>query len=206
MFRWWWCWWWCEFNGFDGLRLWDLWVWWVLLWFFVVGIMVDGGCFWFVADFLLWDVWVWWWIRWWWWGWARCGFIVGWVHYGGGGYGLGRIWGLWAFGLDLGGLDQIWWHFGWLSFGGRLCGFTRERDRKIERKGRWKSRDWNWIFYIICWYNLYILRRFRKLVIAFFLVKNTPKLINKQLTNWAKIVNWKKKVSYCFFVVKNTLT
>ena len=43
---------------------------------------------------------------------------------------------------------------------------------------------------------LYILRGFRKLVIAFFPVKNTPKLINQQLKNKVKIVHWKKKVSY----------
>ena len=36
---------------------------------------------------------------------------------------------------------------------------------------------------------LYILRGFRKLVIAFFPVKNTPKLINQQLKNGVKIVN-----------------
>ena len=53
--------------------------------------------------------------------------------------------------------------------------------------------------------NLYILRGFRKLVIAFFPVKNTPKLINQQLKNWVKIVNWKKKVSF-FFTIKNTPT
>ena len=47
--------------------------------------------------------------------------------------------------------------------------------------------------------SLYILRGFRKLVITFFPVKNTPKLINEQLKNVVKIVNWKKKVSYCFF-------
>ena len=40
---------------------------------------------------------------------------------------------------------------------------------------------------------LYILRGFRKLAIAFFAVKNTPKLINQQLKNGVKIVNWKKK-------------
>ena len=43
---------------------------------------------------------------------------------------------------------------------------------------------------------MYILRGFRKLVIAFFPVKNTPKLINQQLKNEVKIVHWKKKVSY----------
>ena len=48
-------------------------------------------------------------------------------------------------------------------------------------------------------YYLYILREFKKLVITFFLVKNIPKLINQQLKNRVKIVNWQKKVSYCFF-------
>ena len=50
--------------------------------------------------------------------------------------------------------------------------------------------------------NIYRLRGFRKLVIAFFPVKNTLKLINQQLKNGAKIVNWKKKVNYCFFYCK----
>ena len=36
---------------------------------------------------------------------------------------------------------------------------------------------------------MYILRGFRTLVITFFPVKNTPKLINQQLKNWVKIVN-----------------
>ena len=47
--------------------------------------------------------------------------------------------------------------------------------------------------------NLYILRKFRKLVMAFFPTKNALKLINQQLKNWIKIVNWKNKVSYYFF-------
>ena len=47
--------------------------------------------------------------------------------------------------------------------------------------------------------SLYILRGFRKLVIAFLIVKNTPKLINHQLKNEVKIVNWQKKVSYYFY-------
>ena len=46
---------------------------------------------------------------------------------------------------------------------------------------------------------LYILRGFKKLVITFFFVKNIPKLINQQLKNGDKIVNWQKNVSYCFF-------
>ena len=51
-------------------------------------------------------------------------------------------------------------------------------------------------------YNLYILRQFRKLVIAFFPIKNTPKLINQQLKNEVKIVNWQKEVSYWLFYCK----
>ena len=45
-------------------------------------------------------------------------------------------------------------------------------------------------------YNLYILRQFRKLIINFFPIKNTPKLINQQLKNDVEIVNWQKEVSY----------
>ena len=40
------------------------------------------------------------------------------------------------------------------------------------------------------------------LVITFFPVKNTSKLINEQLKNMVKIVNQKKKVSYYFFYYK----
>ena len=49
---------------------------------------------------------------------------------------------------------------------------------------------------------MYILRGFRKLVITFFPVKNTHKLINKQLKNGVKMVNWKNKVCYYFFYCK----
>ena len=42
--------------------------------------------------------------------------------------------------------------------------------------------------YLLCIY-LYILRGFKKLVINFFPVKNTPKLINQQLKNRVKIIN-----------------
>ena len=49
-------------------------------------------------------------------------------------------------------------------------------------------------------YYLYILRGFRKLVIVFFfLVKNTYKLINQQLKNGIKIVNWQRKLVIVFF-------
>ena len=37
---------------------------------------------------------------------------------------------------------------------------------------------------------LYILRGFRNLIIVFFSIRNTPKLINQQLKNGVKIVNW----------------
>ena len=46
--------------------------------------------------------------------------------------------------------------------------------------------------------SLYILREFKKLVIAFFPIKNTLKLIYQQLTNEVKIVNWKKKLVFFF--------
>ena len=36
-------------------------------------------------------------------------------------------------------------------------------------------------------------------LVTFILFKNIPKLINQQLKNEVKIVNWKKKVSYFFF-------
>ena len=53
---------------------------------------------------------------------------------------------------------------------------------------------------------MYILRGFKKLVIIFFPVKNTPKLINQQLKNGVKIINWKRKLVIAFFIVKNTPT
>ena len=53
-----------------------------------------------------------------------------------------------------------------------------------------------WGFFILCvrtnfnyFTHFYILREFRKLVIAFFIVKNIAKLINQQLKNEVKIVN-----------------
>ena len=52
---------------------------------------------------------------------------------------------------------------------------------------------------------MYILRGFRKLVITFFPVKNTPKLINQQLKNDVKIVNWQKKLVIAYFTVKKYL-
>ena len=75
----------------------------------------------------------------------------------------------------------------------------------LQRKGNTKIPQ-NIYIYIYIYIYLYILRGFRKLVITFFPVKNTPKLINQQLKNGVKIVNWKKKISYYFFTVKNTPT
>ena len=49
--------------------------------------------------------------------------------------------------------------------------------------------------------SVYI-KRIQKVSYYFFPVKNTPKLINQQLKNETKIVNWKKKVSYYFFYCK----
>ena len=46
--------------------------------------------------------------------------------------------------------------------------------------------------------SVYI-KRIQKVSYCFFSVKNTLKLINQQLKNGVKIVNWQKKVSYCFF-------
>ena len=51
--------------------------------------------------------------------------------------------------------------------------------------------------YDIIYLSVYI-KRIQK-VNFFFPVKNTLKLINQQLKNEVKIVNWKKKVSYYFF-------
>ena len=52
--------------------------------------------------------------------------------------------------------------------------------------------------------SVYI-KRIQKVSYYFFPVKNTPKLINQQLKNEAKIVNWKKKkLVITFFIVKNT--
>ena len=52
--------------------------------------------------------------------------------------------------------------------------------------------------YNIIYLSVYI-KRIQKVNYFFFPVKNTLKLINQQLKNEVKIVNWKKKVSYYFF-------
>ena len=57
---------------------------------------------------------------------------------------------------------------------------AEERDRR--------ETDFLFNIILLCIY-LYILRGFKKLVINFFPVKNTPKLINQQLKNEIKIVN-----------------
>ena len=67
------------------------------------------------------------------------------------------------------------------------------------KKRKYKNTSKYIHIYIYIYIYLYILRGFRKLVITFFPVKNTHKLINDQLKNGVKIVNWQKKVSYCFF-------
>ena len=63
--------------------------------------------------------------------------------------------GLWAFGLDFGGVwiifGGIWvaigWCFWWLNVAEFwwkvLCVFARERDKKVKRIERWKSRKRN---------------------------------------------------------------
>ena len=55
------------------------------------------------------------------------------------------------------------------------------------------------IFSIFVNLSVYI-KRIQKVSYRFFFpVKNTLKLINQQLKNGVKIVNFKKKVNYCFF-------
>ena len=46
--------------------------------------------------------------------------------------------------------------------------------------------------------SVYI-KMIQKVSYCFFSVKNTLKLINQQLKNGVKIVNWQKKISYYFF-------
>ena len=53
--------------------------------------------------------------------------------------------------------------------------------------------------------SVYI-KRIQKVSYCFFPVKNTLKLINQQLKNKVKIVNWKRKLVITFFTVKNTPT
>ena len=60
-------------------------------------------------------------------------------------------------------------------------------DYKIKNLSKQKIQ--NTKLYIKKKIYLYILRGFRKLVIVFFPVKNTSKLINQQLKNGVKIVN-----------------
>ena len=59
--------------------------------------------------------------------------------------------GLWAFGLDFSGVCiifvGIWVVIGWLNVAEFwwkvLCVFARERDKKVKRNERWKSRKRN---------------------------------------------------------------
>ena len=63
-----------------------------------------------------------------------------------------------------------------------------ETNKKFKRRGLvFFLRTPYYLHYY--YYYLYILRKFKKLVIVFFSVKNTPKLINQQLKNEVKIVN-----------------
>ena len=48
-------------------------------------------------------------------------------------------------------------------------------------------------------------QRIQKVSYCFFTIKNTPKLINQQLKNGVKIVDWQKKVSYCLFYCQKYL-
>ena len=100
-----------------GCGLWDVWVWWVLLWFFAMGIGAFVG-------------------SWWWWGGGGVAVVVVrkdslWVysgdgvHCGGGGYSLG--WIQVAFGWRLGG---VLGGLVWLSFGGRFCVCLLGRETK----------------------------------------------------------------------------
>ena len=63
--------------------------------------------------------------------------------------------------------------------------------------GEKKERKLYWnILYYFSVQSVYI-KKIQKVSFFFFLVKNTPKLINQQqLKNIVKIVNWKKKESY----------
>ena len=49
--------------------------------------------------------------------------------------------------------------------------------------------------------TIYI-KRIQKVSYYFFSCKKVHKLINQQLKNEIEIINWKKKVSYCFFYSK----
>ena len=75
-------------------------------------------------------------------------------------------------------------------------------DCWMEKKRIRGKREWSFFFFFYQIVYTYILRGFRNLVITFFPVKNTSKLINQQLKNWVKIVNFQKKINYCFFYCK----
>ena len=77
-------------------------------------------------------------------------------------------------------------------------------DCWMEKKRIRGKREWSFFFFFFLSDSLYvyILRRFRKLIITFFPVKNTSKLINQQLKNYVKIVNCQKKINYYFFYCK----
>ena len=54
-------------------------------------------------------------------------------------------------------------------------------------------------------YSSVYIKRIQKVSYSFFSIKNTPKLINQQLKNGVKIVDWQKKVSYCLFYCQKYL-
>ena len=56
--------------------------------------------------------------------------------------------------------------------------------------------------YHVTWQLFYIMVLLNMKIKPYFNSISTPKLINQQLKNGVKIVNWKKKVSYCFFYCK----
>ena len=87
---------------------------------------------------------------------------------------------------------------------------SSKKGKKIHNEAQFLSSNFYYILYSISiLYDLYIyiylylsvyIKRIQKVGYCFFFsVKNTPKLINQQFKNEVKIVNWKKKVSYCLF-------
>ena len=60
---------------------------------------------------------------------------------------------------------------------------------QIEKIYGFKEKEIQKYLKIYTYIYIYILRGFRKLVITFFPVKDTPKFINQQLKNEIKIVN-----------------
>ena len=72
---------------------------------------------------------------------------------------------------------------------GKFEGREAEVGVYCKRGGHIYSDSSNPFSFFLLLYYPYILRGFTKLIIAFFFVKNTLKLINQQLKNKVKIVN-----------------